>query len=93
MTVVSNYTKPARSNLTKPIRHENKMCNEAIIHIIISYVISDNGWWGSYTGLRKRKAKNVVRKLHNEEILDLNNPQVLLGDKMNKDEKKGMCHA
>lgn len=60
----------------------------------MSYVISDNGWWGSYMGLRERRAKNGGRELHNEEIHDLNTPQVLLGEKMNKDEKKsGMCHV
>lgn len=39
-------------------------------------------------GIRERKAKNGGRKLHNLEIRDLNTPQVLLGDKMNKDENK-----
>lgn len=42
-------------------------------------------------GLRERKAKNHRRKLHNEDIHDLNTRQVLSGDKMNKDEKKGAC--
>lgn len=60
----------------------------------MSYVISDNGWGGSYMGLREKKAKNNGIKLHNEEIHDFNTRQVLLGDKMNKDEKKrDMCHV
>ena len=56
----------------------------------MSYVISENGWWGSYTGLRERKIKNDVRKLHDEEIHNSNTPRVLSGDKMNKGEKKGV---
>jgi len=36
----------------------------------MTYVISDNGLWGSYMALRERKAKYGGRKLHNEKIHD-----------------------
>jgi hypothetical protein len=40
---------------------------------------------------KREEGKKSWRKLNNEKIHDLNTPHLLLGDKMNKDEKKGAC--
>jgi hypothetical protein len=67
------------------------MCNEAIIHTVMSYVIRENEWWGSFMGLRGRKGQDDERKLYNEELHDLNTRQILLRDKIKEDELKGAC--